>query len=197
MTPFLVHLTIFCLTLARWSGKADFPVRTLGDKRNSEALSGTVGILYCGDAVDIHAEPDADFETVMRAILVEYDSMLSRRIPTLHYYAPQMVKPGIEADDFPNRIPAVFNFYAAGTAREKAQKEAQADVSAAWPWPPQVQELPPATWPRVSAPVFLHLMDQRHRCQCVAAFLSGCGAAAGPAFLHGAAVPDLQDVLAA
>jgi hypothetical protein len=159
VTPFLVHLTIFCLTIARWAGAAHFPIRILGDKRNSEALSSTVGVLYCGDAVDIHAEPDADFETVMRAILVEYDSTLSRRIPTLHYYAPQMVMPGIEAADFPNRIPAVFNFYAAGTAREKAAKESQPDSSAAWPWPPQVQEMPPATWPRVSAPIFLHLMD--------------------------------------
>jgi len=159
VTPFLVHLTIFCLAIARWSGAAHFPIRILGDKRNSEALAGTVGILYCGDAVDIHAEPDADFETVMRSILVEYDSTLSRRIPTLHYYAPQMVKPGIEAGDFPNRIPAVFNYYAAGTAREKAEKEAQPDATAAWPWPPAVRELPPATWPRVSSPIFLHLMD--------------------------------------
>lgn len=160
VTPFLVHLTIFCLTIARWAGAAHFPVRILGDKRNSEALASTVGILYCGDAVDIHAEPGADFESVMRGILVEYDSMLSRRIPTLHYYAPQMVMPGIEADHFPNGIPAVFNYYAAGTEREKAQKEAALDTSAAWPWPPQVNELPPATWPRVSSPVFLHLMDE-------------------------------------
>ena len=36
---------------------------------------------------------------------------------------------------------------------------AQPDATAAWPWPPEVQELPPATWPRVSSPVFLHLMD--------------------------------------
>lgn len=159
MTPFMVHLTIFCLAIARWAGVADFPIRILGDKRNSEALSGTVGILYCGDAVDIHAAPDADFETVMRAILTEYDSALSRRIPTLHYYAPQMVKPGIEADGFPNRIPAVFNYYAAGTAREKAAREARPDPSAAWPWPPAVAEMPPAVWPRVSSPIFLHLMD--------------------------------------
>lgn len=159
VTPFLVHLTIFCLALARWSGAAHFPIRILGDKRNSEALAGTVGILYCGDAVEIHAEPDADFETVLRGILVEYDASLSRRIPTLHYSAPQMVRPGIEAGDFPNRIPAVFNYYAAGTAREKAEKEVLPDASASWPWPPTVTELPPATWPRVSSPVFLHLMD--------------------------------------
>jgi hypothetical protein len=159
VTAFLVHLTIFCLTLARWSGRSDFPIRILGDKRNSEALSRTVGILYCGDAVDIHAAPDADFETVMRAILVAYDATLARRIPTLHYYAPQMVRPAIEAPDFPNRIPAVFNYYASGTAREKTEKESQPDASAAWPWPPDVQEMPPVTWPRISAPVFLHLMD--------------------------------------
>lgn len=180
VTPFLVHLTLFCTALARWSGAADFPVRILGDKRSSEALAGTVGLLYCGDAVQIHAAPDADFEATLRTILIEYESALARRIPTLHYYAPQMVMPGIEAPDFPNRIPAVFNYYAAGTAREKARKEAAPDASAVWPWPPLVRQMPPAHWPRVSAPIFLHLMDQ------------GTDATASLHFLEEAVGPDDQ-----
>jgi len=185
VTPFLVHLTLFCTALARWSGVSDFPIRVLGDKRSNEALSGTVGLLYCGDAVQIHAPPDGDFETTLRAILSEYEAALARRIPTLHYYAPQMVMPGIEAPDFPNRIPAVFNYYAAGTAREKARKEAAPDASAGWPWPPVMHQKPPAQWPRVSAPIFLHLMDQ------------GTDAAASLHFLEGAVGADDQRRFAA
>ncbi|MDB5735265.1 MAG: hypothetical protein JWP16_2028 [Alphaproteobacteria bacterium] len=158
VTPFLVYLTIFAITMARWSGRARFPLRVLGDKRTSMELTGTVGLMFCADAVEIHAEPDADFETVLRGIVAEYDATLARRIPTLHFYAPQMVRPGVEAAGYPNRIPAVFNYYAVGTAREKAER-AGSDIGATAPWPPRITELPPQIWPRVSSPVFLHLMD--------------------------------------
>lgn len=156
--PFLVFLTIFAVTMARWSGLSRFPIRVLGDKRTAVDLANTVGLMFCADAVAVDAPPEAGFETVLRAILAEYDAALARRIPTLHFYAPQMVRPGIEPPGFPNRIPAVFNYYAVGTAWERAQKTG-ADTTAAWPWPPRVEELPPQIWPRVSSPLFLHLMD--------------------------------------
>lgn len=157
VTPFLVYLAIFAIAMARWSGLERFPVRVLGDKRTRPDLTATVGLMFCADAVDIHAPETADFETVLRGILRAYDAALARRIPTLHFYAPHMVRPGIEPIAFPNRIPAVFNYYSVGTEREKA--EAGPDRSADWPWPPQVTELPPQSWPRVSSPLFLHLMD--------------------------------------
>jgi hypothetical protein len=171
VTPFLIYLTIFAITMARWSGRARFALRVLGDKRTTMDLAGTVGLMFCGDAVDIHAEPGADFETVLRGIVAEYDATLSRRIPTLHFYAPQMVRPGIEAPDYPNRIPAVFNYYAVGTAREKAERAKGPDLSAAWP--PQVTELPPQIWPRVSSPVFLHLMDYGNEASASLHFYQG------------------------
>jgi len=159
VTPFLIGLTIFATAMARWSGKADFPIRVLGDKRTAMDLTNTVGLMFCADAVAIHASPGASFESVLRGIQLEYDAALSRRIPTLHFYAPQMVRPGIEPRGFPNKIPAVFNYYSVGTAQEKADKSEAPDLSADWPWPPQVAELPAAHWPRVSSPLFLHLMD--------------------------------------
>ncbi len=159
VTPFLIYLTNFAITMGRWSGRARFPLRVLGDKRTTMELTGTVGLMFCADALDIQAEPDADFESVLRGIVTEYDATLSRRIPTLHFYAPQMVRPGIEAPGFPNRIPAVFNYYAVGTSREKAERAAAPDVAGPQPWPPQITELPPQTWPRVSSPIFLHLTD--------------------------------------
>ena len=158
VTPFLIYMTIFAITMARWSGMAQFPIRVLGDKRVAMDLTNTVGLMFCADAVEAHVPTDADFEAVLRAMVVEYDAAISRRIPGLHFYAPQMVRPGIEASGFPNKIPAVFNYYSLGTAREKAEKLAGADTTAAWSWPPQVEEIT-QVWPRVSSPLFLHLND--------------------------------------
>ncbi len=159
VTPFLIYLTIFSLAMARWSGMESFPIRVLGDKRTSLALSNMVGLMFCGDAVEIHAPARADFETVMRGILAEYDAALALRIPSLHFWAPHCVRPGIEDANYPNRIPAVFNYYSVGTTREKAEKQAGPDTTASLPWPPEMMDLPPQTWPRRSSPLFLHLMD--------------------------------------
>jgi hypothetical protein len=158
VTSFLIYLTIFAIAMARWAKAERFPVRILGDKRVSLELSNTVGLMFCADAVAIHVPALADFETIMRGILAEYDATLSLRIPSLHFWAPHCVRPGIEAPDYPNKIPAVFNYYSIGTAREKADKQAGPDASAALPWPPDIATLT-QTWPRRSSPLFLHLND--------------------------------------
>jgi hypothetical protein len=162
VTPFLIYLTIFSITMARWSGMERFPLRVLGDKRTSLELSNMVGLMFCADAVEIHVPPASDFETVMRGILAEYDAALALRIPSLHFWAPHCVRPGIEAPDYPNKIPAVFNYYSMGTARERAEKKAGPDTTAALPWPPEVMTLPPQSWPRRSSPLFLHVIDMEH-----------------------------------
>ena len=157
VTPFLVYLTVFSIAMARWSGTERFPLRVLGDKRTSLELSGTVGLMFCADAVEIHAPEGSDFETILRAILVEYDASLALRIPSLHFWAPQCVRPGIEAPEYPNKIPAVFNYYSVGTARERAEKK----TGAAQAWPPEITTVT-QTWPRRSSPLFLHVMDLGH-----------------------------------
>jgi hypothetical protein len=159
--------------MARWSGMERFPIRILGDKRISLELSNTVGLMFCADAVEIHAPAGADFETVMRGILAEYDAALALRIPTLHFWAPHCVRPGIEAADYPNKIPAVFNYYTVGTARERAEKKAGPDTTAALPWPPDVVSLPPQNWPRRSSPLFLHVMDLGHEAAVSLHFYQG------------------------
>jgi hypothetical protein len=168
VTPFLVYLTIFSIAMARWAGIERFPLRVLGDKRTSLDLSGTVGLMFCADAVEISVPERAGFESVMRGILAEYDASLALRIPTLHFWAPHAVRPGIEPRDHENKIPAVFNYFSVGTAREKAEKRANADISpdasAAMPWPPEITSLT-QTWPRRSSPLFLHVMDMGHEAQ--------------------------------
>jgi hypothetical protein len=173
VTPFLIYLTIFSIAMARWSGMERFPIRILGDKRISLELSNTVGLMFCADAVEIHAPARADFETVMRGILAEYDAALALRIPTLHFWAPHCVRPGIDAADYPNKIPAVFNYYTVGTARERAEKKAGPDTTAVLPWPPEVVSLPPQNWPRRSSPLFLHVMDLGHEAAVSLHFYQG------------------------
>lgn len=165
VTPFLVCLTIYALAMARWSGMERFPVRVLGDKRTSMDLANTVGLMFCADAVEIQAPPSQDFETVMRGIMTAYDASLALRIPSLHFWAPYCVRPGIEARDFPNKIPAVFNYYSIGTAREKAKRPAHTQSSNA-SWPPAVTKLAPQIWPRRSSPLFLHLIDTGGEISC-------------------------------
>ena len=149
----------------------------LGDKRTSLALSNTVGLMFCADAVEIHAPAAMDFETIMRGILAEYDTARALRIPTLHFWAPHCVRPGIEAADYPNKIPAVFNYYTVGTVRERAEKKAEInatpDTTAGLPWPPELVTLPPQNWPRRSSPLFLHVMDMGHEAAVSLHFFQG------------------------
>jgi hypothetical protein len=172
VTPFLIFLTIFARAMARWSGMEQFPLRILGDKRTTLDLANTVGLMFCADAVAIRAPQRADFETVMRGIMVEYDAALALRIPTLHFWAPHCVRPGIEAADYPNRIPAVFNYFSVGTAREKAERRSEPDATAALPWPPEIVTLS-QDWPRRSSPLFLHVMDLAHEAQVSLHFYQG------------------------
>jgi Condensation domain/TubC N-terminal docking domain len=164
VTPFLVYLTIFSIAMARWAGMERFPLRVLGDKRGALDLSNTVGLMFCADALEINVPARAEFERVMRGILTEYDASLSLRIPSLHFWAPHAVMPGIEPHHHENKIPAVFNYYSVGTAREKAERRAMPDGGAALPWPPQITTIT-QTWPRRSSPLFLHVNDQGHDVQ--------------------------------
>lgn len=159
VTPFLVYLTIFSIAMARWAGMERFPMRVLGDKRGALDLSNTVGLMFCADAVEISVPARTGFESVLRGIMAEYDASLSLRIPSLHFWAPHAVMPGIEPHHHENKIPAVFNYYSVGTAREKAEKRATPDSGAVLPWPPQITSVT-QTWPRRSSPLFLHVIDQ-------------------------------------
>jgi hypothetical protein len=154
VTPFGIFMNLFALTIARWANAEDFPLRVLGDKRMTVETASTVGLMFCADAVNVHAPRGIDFETLLHPLLAAYDAAVSRRIPSLHYYPPQIVRPGIAPIGTPNRIPAVFNYFLAGTARERTEKKPEGNL----PWPPQVERLT-QIWPRVSSPLFLHLTD--------------------------------------
>lgn len=169
-TPFLVFLAIFSLAMARWSKQDHFAVRVLGDRRARLDLAGTVGLMLCADPVAVSAPPGQDFAALMRSLLAEYEAAMAMRLPSVHFYAPQCVRPGIEPRDYPNRIPAVFNYYSGGTVRERAQPAANGVAAT---WPPQVTRLAPQSWPvRPSAPLFLHLVDMGHEMTCSLHFLA-------------------------
>jgi hypothetical protein len=170
-TPFLVFLGIFCLAIARWSKSENFSVRILGDKRSRLDLAGTVGLMFCADPVEVAVPPGQDFAGLMRSILIEYEAALALRLPTLHYFAPHVVRPDIAPADYPNRIPAVFNYHSGGTPRERAERAAMARP-AETAWPPRVTRLSQNWTVRPSAPLFLHLMDLGDHIQASLHFLS-------------------------
>jgi hypothetical protein len=92
VTPFHIFLTIYSITIARWSGMERFPLRVLGDKRISLELTNMVGLMFCADAVEVRVPQARDFEAVMRDIMAEYDAALALRIPSLHFWAPHCVR---------------------------------------------------------------------------------------------------------
>jgi len=172
VTSFLIYLTIFSVAIARWANMERFPIRILGDKRISLELTNTVGLMFCADAIEVYVPSKADFESIMRGILAEYDAALGLRIPSLHFWAPHCVRPGIEVPNYPNKIPAVFNYYSMGTARERAERRTAPDTGAALCWPPDIVTLT-QTWPRRSSPLFLHVMDYGHEVQVSLHFFQG------------------------
>jgi hypothetical protein len=64
----------------------------------------------------------------------------------------------------------VFNYFSAGTAREKAERRGEPDSTA--PWPPDIVTLS-QDWPRRSSPLFLHVMDLAHEAQVSLHFYQG------------------------
>src|SRR5262249_5613256 len=152
-TPFHIFLTVFSIAIARWSGMDRFPLRVLGDKRTSLELGNMVGLMFCADAVEVRAAPNQDFETVMRGIMGAYDAALALRLPSLHFWAPHCVRPGMDPAGYPNEIAVVFNYYPIGTARDWAARKAGPVAAAALRWPPEIATLPAQDWPRRSSPL--------------------------------------------
>ena len=133
VTSFLIYHTIFSIAMARWAGMECIPLRVLGDKRGALDLSNTGGLMSCADAMEVSVPARAGFERVMRDLMAEYGSSPSLHIPSLHFWAPHTAMPGIEPHHHENRIPAVFNYYSVGTAREKVERRAGPDGGTALP----------------------------------------------------------------
>lgn len=80
--------------------------------------------------------------------------------------------PGIESHYHENKIPAAFNYYSVGTAREKAERRAAPDSGTALPWPPQITSVT-QTCPRRSSPLFLDMIELCHDVQMLLHFYQG------------------------
>ena len=147
--------------MARWAKMERFPVRVLGDKRVSLELTNTVGLMFCADAVEITMRRDADFETVMRGILAEYDATLSLRIPSLAFLGAALRAARHRSARLSQQDSGGVQLLFTGhSTREGRERRSSPDTSASLPWPPDIETLT-QTWPRRSSPLFLHVMDYR------------------------------------
>lgn len=156
VTPFVVCLTIFSLAMARWSGMDRFPVRVLGDKRTALDLANTVGLMFCADALEIHAPPAQDFETTLRGIvvlrcLVGLAHSRSAFLGAL-LRAPRRGVPRFSGQRNSRRVQLLFGGHGARKIRTRTDRDKPSA------WPPEIVKLD-QVWPRRSSPIFLHLMD--------------------------------------
>ena len=91
----------------------------------------------------------------------------------------------------PTRIPAVFNYYSVGTAREKAEKEGRARCHRRAALAARHRHPVAQDWPRRSSPLFLHVMDMGHEARVSLHFYQGVVSPADQESFTATAVPGL------
>jgi hypothetical protein len=143
-TPFVVILAAYATALSRWSGQACFPLRSVGDLRASQALSGTVGLMLCADALEIDTAVGP--EELVRAIAAEYRSATALRLPS------HPAGTGAGYEEFHERIGATINYIPAGAARIDTR-----GPPILMPTPPNKPQTLP--WPVPLPSIFLRLWD--------------------------------------
>jgi len=146
---FNVILTVFGITLARWSGVARFPIRCIGDLRTSPALAPIIGYLVCSDLVEISVPPEIDFRSMLKSNEIEYHSSLMLRVPTLLRHPLHDEGEGVED---PRHIATTINMF---SIRQPAAGSKQTATS----WPPKVTRSSGEPWPILLPSIYLRLLD--------------------------------------
>ena len=83
LPAFGVWLTLYSLTLGRWSGQNCFGLRVIGDLRGKARLENVMGMLACTDYVQIKMEGNQNLQEVTRSLFKEYLLSLQNRLPPL------------------------------------------------------------------------------------------------------------------
>jgi len=148
---FNVLLTVFGITLARWSGVTRFPIRCVGDLRISPSLAPIIGYLVCSDLVEISVPPENDFPSMLRSNEIEYHSAIMLRMPTLLRHPLPSNAQGIED---PRHIATTMNMF---TIRQPGTNGEEAGTAPVWP--PEVTRTSGELWPILLPSIYLRLLD--------------------------------------
>lgn len=153
---FNVLVSVFGVSLARWSGVSRFPIRCIGDLRISPALAPIIGYLVCSDLVEICVPPDNDFSSMLKSNEIEYHSALMLRMPTLLRHPLHNETQGIED---PRHIATTINMFTIRQPEAHAkQTHNQAHVTPL-SWPPKVTRSSGEPWPILLPSIYLRLLD--------------------------------------
>ena len=142
VTPFLVYLTIFALTMARWSGMEGFPLRVLGDKRTTLELANMVGLMFCADAVDIRV-PQA--RILRRSCGASWSSMMQRwrcAFPRCTSGRRIVCGPASKRPIIPTRFRRCSTTIRSVRRGNGRRRKPVPTPRAAQPWPPDIVTLP-------------------------------------------------------
>jgi hypothetical protein len=152
-TPFVVILAVFATALAAWSGKPRFSLRAIGDLRASQALSRTVGLLICADAIEADVGDGRDFAALTGRIAEEYESAVALRLPT------HPAGTGAGYTEFHEEIGATINYVPAMAMRTTTPQPGETEAAREAPWPGPVNRAQRVEWPVNLPAIYLRLWE--------------------------------------
>jgi hypothetical protein len=157
-TPMLMYLCVYAISLSKWSGQRQFPLRCLTSARYTENIWSIVGNFNTADPIEVRIPMDSDFETVLRGIQIEYSSSLARRLPGMLTFPAQSV--GGEREKFSQSIAATINYF----PNMPSSAEGTDSQSVEHAWPPLFTINKPTEWRIPLWPIYLRLSPKENGC---------------------------------
>jgi hypothetical protein len=150
---FIICLAIFGTALSRWFKQASFPVRCVGNLRDTCLLPGAVGNLVCYDAVRIDVSERAAFSETLQKIVSEYQTAVSLRLPTVHRFPMHEGFPEAANHRY-TEIATTFNFMPKKVDRSSER------IHSAEVWPPHIEHTRTEEWDVKAWPLYLMLAER-------------------------------------
>jgi hypothetical protein len=157
--PFLFYLTVYAISLSRWSGQERFAIRCVGSLRGTHAPVSMVGNLVTADPIEISVTPESDFLATLQLVTAEYINATQLRMPSLLHFPQHPEYPGMEKKLFTGDIAASMNFLSTGHRRGTKDAAPAMDVFSGAAWPPVITRGEPEEWPALLWPIILRLYD--------------------------------------
>lgn len=80
---FVIWLTIFAVTLCKWSSQERFGIRVTGNLRGAGKSLRAIGLFTCADPMEIWIDAGSPFSSLARELLKKYLYSLAMRLPPL------------------------------------------------------------------------------------------------------------------
>ena len=155
-SPFLIYLTVFAMTIARWSGQARFGLRNVGDARLQPELSSVRGYMTMTDPIEVNIDEGENFGTNLKRIERDFLAALQLRLPSLHAFLPYMIEPRDCTPETANNLAVLINYH---PPKPGVLPAPDAPIEEG-PWPPSVKQHDALDWTHPVPAIVLDIMDQ-------------------------------------